>query len=88
MGKVLVDELAEVRLCGFALAFDRLQNHLHSFLTRSLRTAFLRFPARCRLGLVVQVCDPLIKAMRNSDPRVRIVLVHRLNSDFHSIFTL
>ena len=23
MGKVLVDELAESRLCGFALAFDR-----------------------------------------------------------------
>ena len=26
--------------------------------------------------------------MRNSDPWVRIVFVHRLNSDFHSIFTL
>ena len=27
-----------------------LQNHLHSILTHSLRTAFLRFSARCRLG--------------------------------------
>ena len=27
-----------------------LQHHLHSILTHSLRTAFLRFPARCRLG--------------------------------------
>ena len=27
-----------------------LQNHLQSILTQSLRTAFLRFPARCRLG--------------------------------------
>ena len=26
--------------------------------------------------------------MRNSDPRVRIVFVHRFNSDFYSIFTL
>ena len=26
-----------------------LQNHLHSILTHSLRTAFLRFPAHCRL---------------------------------------
>ena len=38
--------------------------------------------------LVVQIRDQLIQAMRNSDPRVRIVFVHRLNSDFHSIFTL
>ena len=26
--------------------------------------------------------------MRNSDPRVRIVFVHRLNSDLNSVFTL
>ena len=28
MGKVFVDELAEYRLCGFALAFDRLAKSL------------------------------------------------------------
>ena len=33
--------------------------------------------------LVVQVCDQFVQAMRNSDPRERIVLVHRLISDFH-----
>ena len=37
---------------------------------------------------VVQVCVQLIQAMRNSDPRVRMVLIHRLVSDFHSIFNL
>ena len=38
--------------------------------------------------LVAQVRDQLIQAMRNSDPRVRIVFVYRFNSNFHSIFTL
>ena len=38
--------------------------------------------------LVAQVRDKLIQAMRNSDPRVRMVLVYRLNYNFHSIFTL
>ena len=47
IGKVLVDELAESR--GFALAFDRLAKS-HAFNFNGLRTAFLRFPARCRLG--------------------------------------
>ena len=38
--------------------------------------------------LVAQFRDQLIQAMRNSDPRVRIVFVYRFNSNFHSIFTL
>ena len=37
---------------------------------------------------VAQIRDQLIQSMTNSDPRVRIVFVYRLNSDFHSIFTL
>ena len=37
---------------------------------------------------VVQVCEQLIQAMRNSAPRERMVLFQRLNSDFHSIFNL
>ena len=37
--------------------------------------------------LVAQVFDQLFQAMRNSDPRVRIVLVYGLNSNFHSIFS-
>ena len=53
------------------------------------------FRLRCRSLLLVvvvlvfdQVCDHLIQAMRNSDPRVSIVFVHTFNSDFHSVFTL
>ena len=38
--------------------------------------------------LVAQVRDQLIQAMINSDPRVRMDLGERLNSNFHSIFTL
>ena len=38
--------------------------------------------------LVDQVRDQLIQAMRNSDPRVIMVLGYRLISNFHSIFTL
>ena len=90
MGKVLVDGLARVRLCGFALVIDRLAKarafgfnakffelHLRSFLL--VVVMFL---------VVAQVRDQLIQAMRNSDPRVIIVFVYRFNSDFHSIFTL
>ena len=36
----------------------------------------------------VQVRDQLVQSMRNSDPRVRIVFVHRFNSNFHYIWTL
>ena len=76
MGKVLVDELAGVRLCGVGS-----QKQVHSFSTQNYRTASRRF-------LVAQVRDQIIQAMRNSDPRVRIVFVYRLNSNFHSTFTL
>ena len=38
--------------------------------------------------LVDQVCDQFVQALRHSDPRMRIVFVHRLNSDFHSIIYL
>ena len=52
MGTVLVDELAAVRLCGFASAFDRLaKKQVHSFSTQILRTASQRFPVRCRRTL-------------------------------------
>ena len=46
IGTVFVDELAEIRLCGFALAFDRLAKA--STFNFNARTAFQRFPARCR----------------------------------------
>ena len=74
-----MDELAEIRLRGFALAFDRhAKKQVLSFSAHNLRTAFQRFPARCRRPLVVaQVCDQLSQAMRNSDPRLRIVFVYK-----------
>ena len=78
-----MDELAEVRLRGFASAFDRLAKantfelHLRGFLLVVVV-----------LLVVAQVRDQLIQATRNSDPRVRIVFVFRFNSNFHSVFTL
>ena len=90
MGTVFVDELEEIRLCVFALAFDR---HAKSKYTRFQRTIFELHLRSFMLFVVVvllvaQVHDQPIQAMRNSDPRVRIVLVLKLNSNCHSIFTL
>ena len=51
----------------------------------------LRFRGFLLLVIVLfvdQVCDQLVQSMRNSDPRVRIVFVHRFSSNFHSIFAL
>ena len=69
IGIVLVDKLAESRLCGFALAFDR-----HA---KSLAFNFNAYSSNCIsevsclfvvLVVVVQVRDQFIQAMRNSDP--------------------
>ena len=83
---VLVDEQTEKCLLGFALAFDRL--------VRASKFVFIAnspdiFSARCRRPLLFidQIRDQLIQSMRSSDPRGRIVFVHRFNSDFHSVFT-
>ena len=40
------------------------------------------------LLVVVQIRDQLMQSMRNSHPRVRIVIAHRLNSDLNSVFSL
>ena len=49
IGMVLVDELAESRLFGFALAFDRLAKARAFDFNAKSRTASRRFPARfCR----------------------------------------
>ena len=90
MGTVLVDEQARVRLRGFALAFDRLAEGKY---IRFQRHVFeLHFRGFLLVVVVVlavaQVRDQLIQAMRNSDPRVRIVFVYRFNCYFHTIFTL
>ena len=80
MGKVLVDGLARVHLCGFALAFDRLAKHVHSISTQIVELHLGGFLLVVVVLLVVaQFRDQLIQAMRNSDPRVRIVFVYRVN---------
>ena len=88
MGTVLVDEQAGVRLLGFALAFDtRKKKYIR--LQRRLFELHLRgFLFVVVVLFLNQVRDQLIQAMRNSDPRVRIVFVYRFNSNFHSLFTL
>ena len=78
---VLEDEQAVEGLLGFAFALDRLANAYTSVFVVSLLLVVV-------VLLVDQVCDPFAQAMRNSDPRVRSVLVHRFNSKFHSIFSL
>ena len=69
-------------LLGFALALDRLANANTSVFVSEVSCSLSSY------SLVDQVCDQLVQSMRNSDPRVRIVFVHRFNSNFHSIFTL
>ena len=71
------------------LAFDRL-DEVHSFSTQNLRTASQRFPARCCRSPCCCSIPWLTysKPWEISDPRVRIVFVHRFNSNFHSMFTL
>ena len=55
-----------------------MQNPSHPISTHTLRAELLEFPAHCKL-----VCS-----MRNSDPGVRIVSVHRHNSDLNSVHTV
>ena len=82
-----MDEQAEVPLRGFPLAFDRLAK-VSTFV---FNENFFEVNLRGLLLVVVvlfvdQFRDQLIQAMRNSDPRVRIVFIYRFNSDSHSIF--
>ena len=48
--KVLVDELAESRLCGFVLAFDRLAKSPAFNFNAYSSNCISEVPARCRLG--------------------------------------
>ena len=90
MGKVLVDGLARVRLCGFASAFDRLaKERAFDFYRKIVELHFRGFLLVVVVHLVVaQFRDQLLQATRNSDPRVGIVFVYRFNSDLHSMFIL
>ena len=85
---VLVDEQVVDGLLGFALAVDRLAKANTSVFNANTSV----FVSGLLLVVVVlfvdQVCDQLVQSMINFDPRVRIVFVHRFNSDFHSMFTM
>ena len=50
IGRVLVDELAESRLCGFALAFDRLAKSLAFNFNAYSSNCISEVSCRCRLG--------------------------------------
>ena len=54
----------------------------------SFRTVFLKFPARCRLGPCCSSLWSTYSTHEISDPWVRIVFVHRPNSDLNSTFTM
>ena len=65
-----MDELAEVRLCGFVFAFGRLAKARAFVFQRIIFELHFRGVLLIVVLLfVVQVCDQLIHAMRNSDPR-------------------
>ena len=66
------------------IAFDRLAK-ASTFVFNANASVFV---SEVVVLFVDQVCDQLVQAMRNSDPRVRIVFVYRFNSNFHYIFTL
>ena len=70
MGTVFVDELAEVRLRGFALAFDRLAKASAFVLQRKIIELHFRgfLLVVVVLLVVAQVRDQFVQAMRNSDP--------------------
>ena len=76
IGAVLVDEQARVCLCGFVQAFDRLAKGKCIRFQRKIFDLHLRgFLLVVVVLLVAQVRDQLSQAMRNSDPRVRMVFV-------------
>ena len=89
MGKVLVDELARVRLWWFCFSlwsarkskYIRFQREFFRLRLRGFLVVFV-------VLFVDQIRDQLFQSMRNSDPRVRTVIVYRFNSNFHSIFTV
>ena len=84
-----MDELAAVRLCGFSLAFDRLAKSLA--LNFNAQSSNCMSELSCSLSscsLLLKSVTNLFKPMRNSDPRVTMVLVEGLDSDIYFICTL
>ena len=83
IGTVLVDEQAEVGLRGFAFVFDRLAKA--STFVFNANSFDLRLGGLLLVVVVLfvdQICDQLIQAMRNSDPRVSIVFVYKFKTEF------
>ena len=82
IGTVLKDEQVVEGLLGFAFALDRLANANTSVFISEVSCSLSSY------SLLLKSVTNFFKPWENSDPRVRIVLVHRFNSDFHSMFTL
>ena len=84
IGTVLEEKLAESRFFVVLLDLWSICNiNCIQFWRIFLRIAFLRFPSSCRCRLYW-----FIQAVRNSDQWMRNVIVHGVNLDFHSCFTL
>ena len=66
MGAVLVDEQAEVDLCGFAIAFDRLAK-ASTFVFNANSSDFVS-EVSCSLSSLSLLFKFVTNAMRNSDP--------------------
>ena len=75
---------------GLALAFDHLEKSKYIRFQRKIFELHLGgfLLVVVVVHVITQVYNQLVQAMRNSDPRVRIVSVYRFNSNFHSICTL
>ena len=87
IGTVLEDEQVLESLLGFAPLIG-LQKQIR-FQSKYFRLRFRGFLlVVVVLFVVALVRDPLVQAMRNSDPRVGNTIVHRFNSNFHYIFAL
>ena len=84
IGIVLGKEPASSLLCGFALAFDR---HAKSFTSN-----FNAYSSSCisevSCSMLFKFITNFFCSMRNSDPRVRIVSVHRHSSDLNSVLNV
>ena len=79
-----MEELADSRLCGSALAFDRLAK---SF-APNFNAYSSSWTSDSSCSLLFKFVTNLLKAIRNSDTGVRIVFVHRHSSDFNSVLTV
>ena len=88
LGTIFAVELAEMSLSFFFSLWSAREIKCIRFKRTIFELHIRGFLHVVVVLLVDQVCDQLVRWMIKSDQRVRIVFVYRLNSDFHSVFTL